>query len=37
MGIHPSALVDPGARVPASCTIGPFCVVGAGVEMGEHC
>jgi UDP-N-acetylglucosamine acyltransferase len=37
MGIHPSAVVDPGARVPASCTIGPFCVVGAGVEMGEHC
>lgn len=31
------AVVDPGAVVPASCTIGPFCRVGAGVEMGEHC
>ena len=29
MPIHPSALVDPGAKIPASCTIGPFCVVGA--------
>jgi UDP-N-acetylglucosamine acyltransferase len=37
MPIHPSALVDPGAKIPASCTIGPFCVVGAEVELGEHC
>jgi UDP-N-acetylglucosamine acyltransferase len=37
MSIHPSAVVDAGARVPDSCTIGPFCVVGAEVEMGEHC
>jgi UDP-N-acetylglucosamine acyltransferase len=37
MAIHPSAVVDPGARIPESCTIGPFCVVGADVEMGEHC
>jgi UDP-N-acetylglucosamine acyltransferase len=37
MAIHPSAVVEPGARVPESCSIGPFCLVGAGVEMGEHC
>jgi len=37
MAIHPSAVVDPGARIPESCTIGPFCLVGADVEMGEHC
>lgn len=37
MGIHPSAVVAPGARIPDSCTIGPFCTVGAEVEMGEHC
>ena len=37
MPIHPSAVVDPGARIPDSCTIGPFCLVGADVEMGEHC
>jgi len=35
--IHPTAFIDPGARVPASCSVGPFCIVGAGVEMGENC
>ena len=35
--IHPTALVDPDARIPASCRIGPYCVVGADVELGEHC
>jgi UDP-N-acetylglucosamine acyltransferase len=37
MAIHPTAIVDPGAKVPASCRIGPFCVVGPEVEMGEEC
>jgi UDP-N-acetylglucosamine acyltransferase len=37
MSIHPLAVVDPGAIIPDSCTIGPFCVVGADVEMGENC
>jgi UDP-N-acetylglucosamine acyltransferase len=37
MAIHSSAVVDANARVPESCTIGPFCLVGADVEMGEHC
>jgi UDP-N-acetylglucosamine acyltransferase len=35
--IHPTAIVDPAAHVPESCTIGPFCIVGADVEMGEGC
>ncbi len=35
--IHPTAAVDPQAKVPASCSIGPFCNVGAGVELGENC
>jgi len=35
--IHRSAIVDPGARIPESCSIGPFCIVGAEVEMGENC
>lgn len=35
--IHASAIVDPAARIPESCTIGPFCIVGDDVEMGEHC
>lgn len=34
---HPTAIIDPGARIPSSCRIGPYCVVGADVEMGEHC
>jgi UDP-N-acetylglucosamine acyltransferase len=37
MAIHPSAVVDARARVPESCTIGPFCLIGADVELGEHC
>lgn len=35
--IHPTATVDPGARVPASCSVGPYCIVGAEVELGENC
>lgn len=37
MPIHPTAIIDPAARVPSSCAIGPYCVVGPEVEMGEHC
>lgn len=37
MSIHPTAIVDPSAKVPASCEIGPYCLVGAGVELGENC
>jgi UDP-N-acetylglucosamine acyltransferase len=35
--IHPTAVVDPGAKVPASCTVGPFCQIGPEVELGENC
>jgi len=35
--IHPTAILDPGARIPASCRIGPYCTVAAGVELGEDC
>lgn len=37
MSIHPTAVIDPAAKVPSSCSIGPFCIVGPGVEMGENC
>lgn len=37
MSIHPTAIVDPSAKAPASCEIGPYCIVGAGVELGENC
>ena len=37
MNRHPTAIIDPGAKVPASCKIGPYCVIGADVELGEDC
>lgn len=35
--IHPTAIVAEGAQIPESCTIGPFCTVGADVVLGERC
>jgi len=41
--VHPSAIVDPGARVAADAGIGPCAVIeadveiGAGVVIGAHC
>ena len=35
--IHPTALIDPQAQVHSTCTVGPYCIVGAGVQIGEHC
>ena len=35
--IHPTAIVDSPARIPASCSVGPFCIVGEDVEIGEGC
>jgi UDP-N-acetylglucosamine acyltransferase len=32
--IHPSAIVDAGARLESGVTVGPFSVIGAGVEVG---
>jgi len=37
VSIHPSAIVAPGARVPESCNIGPYCTVGSEVALGEGC
>ena len=37
MSIHPSAVIAEGARIPKSCTIGPFSTIGAEVELGEEC
>src|ERR1700758_2648961 len=33
--VHLTAIVDPGAKIPASCKVGPYCVIGADVELGE--
>lgn len=35
MSVHPSAVIDPSARIADSADIGPFCVVGADVEIGS--
>ncbi len=35
--IHPTAVVAEGAVVPASCSVGPFCTIGAHVVLGEGC
>jgi UDP-N-acetylglucosamine acyltransferase len=35
--IHATAIIAPGAVVPASCTIGPFCTIGPNVVLGENC
>lgn len=37
MSIHPTAIVAKGARIPASCTVGPYCTIGADVVLGEGC
>jgi UDP-3-O-[3-hydroxymyristoyl] glucosamine N-acyltransferase len=43
LGIHPSAVVDAGARISGSASIGPCCVIedgaviGDGAIIGPHC
>jgi UDP-N-acetylglucosamine acyltransferase len=37
MNVHPTAILDQAAKVPSSCRIGPYCVIGPGVELGEEC
>jgi UDP-N-acetylglucosamine acyltransferase len=37
VSVHPSAIVAPGAHIPASCTIGPWCTIGPQVTLGEEC
>lgn len=34
--IHPTAIVEAGARLGASVRIGPYCTVGAEVELGDE-
>ncbi len=37
MKAHPTALVDPAARIAADVEIGPFCIVGPRVNLGSGC
>lgn len=34
--IHPSAVVEEGARLGEGCRIGPFCVIGSEVVLGDR-
>ncbi|MGE3181571.1 MAG: acyl-ACP--UDP-N-acetylglucosamine O-acyltransferase [Phycisphaerae bacterium] len=35
--IHPTAVVDPSAKLGDGCVVGPYCHVGADVELGNDC
>lgn len=34
---HPTAIVDPSARIGSEVAIGPYCVIGPEVELGDRC
>jgi UDP-N-acetylglucosamine acyltransferase len=36
-GIHPNAVIAPGARLGANARVGPYAVIGDGVELGDDC
>ena len=35
-GIHPTAVIDPSARISESAIVGPFCCVGAHATLGNN-
>ena len=35
--IHPTAIIEPGARIGRDAHIGPYCVVGSDVVIGDGC
>ena len=35
--IHPTALINPGARLGMDIYVGPYCIVAAGVTLGDGC
>ncbi len=37
MNIHPTAIVDPSAELGTGTTVGPYCIIEAGVVLGENC
>lgn len=37
MKAHPTAIIHPQARIACSVTVGPYSVIGEGVELGEDC
>ncbi|WP_310489603.1 acyl-ACP--UDP-N-acetylglucosamine O-acyltransferase [Chamaesiphon sp. VAR_69_metabat_338] len=37
MQIHPTAAIEPGAKIGQNVTIGPFCYIRHDVEIGDNC
>ena len=37
MSIHSTAVISPKAEIATGCEIGPYCIVGDGVVLGEDC
>jgi UDP-N-acetylglucosamine acyltransferase len=37
MSIHPTAIIEPGAKIANRVEIGPYTVIGGQVEIGEDC
>ncbi len=37
MKAHPTAIIDPQARLACSVSVGPYSVIGKAVELGEDC
>lgn len=37
MNIHPTAIIDPAARVGADVCVGPYAVIEAGADIGDGC
>jgi len=35
--IHPTAIIDPSAKIGVDVHIGPYCIIGADVELGDGC
>lgn len=35
--IHPTAIVDPSAKIGVGVEIGPYCIVGPNVVLGDNC
>jgi UDP-N-acetylglucosamine acyltransferase len=35
--VHPTAIVDPAAELGSGTVVGPYCIVAAGVSLGENC
>lgn len=36
-GIHPTAIIEPGARIGEGVRIGPYAVIGPHVQLGDSC